>query len=356
MYEERVERLMAAMSARGADAALIASRENRIFLSGFTGDTGAILITEKSRTLFVESRYALQAAMETKGFGIVSTTGGLYNSINDTVISDGVKRIIYEDNYFTVNQFRSLEKRLRYEELIPAGDLMLRLRAVKDQREIAVITEAARISDEGFARVEQLLKVGVTEKELAFQAEMHLRGLDAEGFAFPPVIVSGVRTAMPSANPAPKEVAFGDIVVVNMGIIYKGYCTDCSRTYFMGSADDEARNLYAAVLAARDEVLGEARTGIPCRGVDSRARAVLTEKGYGEGYLHCVGHGIGLSDRELPVLSLQSSDTLCTNMTVSIGVGAYRSGFGGVRLTDTAVVTPEGAVCLTKVPAEITVL
>lgn len=356
MYEERIERLTAAMNARGADAALIASRENRIFLSGFTGDTGAILITEKSRTLFVEPRYALQAAMETKGFGIVSTTGGLYNSINDTIISDGVRRIIYEDHFFTVNQFRSLEKRLRYEELIPAGDVMLRLRTVKDQAEIKILTEAAGITDNGFARVEQLLKVGVTEKELAFRAEMYMREMDAEGFAFPPVIVSGVRTAMPSANPAPKEIAFGDIVVVNMGIIYKGYCTDCSRTYFMGSANDEARNMYSAVLAARNEVLSEARTGTPCRNVDSRARAVLNEKGYGDGYLHCVGHGIGLSDRELPNISLQSSDTLCTNMTVSIGTGAYRSVFGGVRITDTAVVTPEGALCLTRVPTEIIVL
>ncbi len=356
MYEERVERLLAAMSARGADAALIASKENRIFLSGFTGDTGAILITEKSRTLFVEPRYALQAAMETQGYGIVSTTGGLYNSINDTIISDGVKRVIYEDHYFTVNQFRSLEKRLRYEELIPAGDVMLRLRAVKDPDELAILTEAAQITDDGFSRVEQLLKVGVTEKEIVFKAETHLKELGAEGFAFPPVIVSGVRTAMPSANPAPKELAFGDIVVVNMGIIYKGYCTDCSRTYFIGSADDEARNMYFAVLAARNAVLHEARTGSPCRSVDSRARSMLSERGYGDGYLHCVGHGIGLADRELPNISLQSSDTLCTNMTVSIGVGAYRSGFGGIRLTDTAVITPDGAVCLTKIPDDIAVL
>ncbi len=356
MYEERVERLLAAMNARGADAVLIASRENRIFLSGFTGDTGAILITEKGRTLFVEPRYALQAAMETRDFNIVSTTGGLYNSINDTIINDGVKRIIYEDRYFTVNQFRSLEKRLRYEELIPAGDVMLRLRAVKDSSEISALTEAARITDEGMARVEQLLRVGVTEKELALKAEMHLRSLDAEGFAFPPVIVSGVRTAMPSANPAPKEVAFGDIVVVNMGIIYKGYCTDCSRTYFMGSADEGARNMYGAVLAARSEVLAEARTGNPCRNVDAKARAVLNERGYGDGYLHCVGHGVGLSNRELPIISLQSSDTLCTNMTVSAGVGAYKGGYGGIRITDTAVVTPDGAVCLTKTPDELKVM
>ena len=356
MYEERVERLLSAMNTRGADAVLIASRENRVYLSGFTGDTGAILITEKSRILFVEPRYALQAAMETRGFGIVSTAAGLYNSINDTIISDDVKRIIYEDHYFTVNQFRSLEKRLRYEELIPAGDLMLRLRVVKDQSEVETITEAARITSEGFARIEQLLKVGASEKDLALQAEMFYRSLNADGFAFPPVIVSGVRTAMPTAAPASKEIAFGDIVVVNMGIIYKGYCTDCSRTYFMGSADEVVREMYSAVLSARSAVLQEAKTGVPCRTVDARARAVLTEKGYGDGYLHCVGHGVGLSDRELPSISLQSSDTLCSNMTVSIGTGTYKNGFGGVRITDTAVITPDDAICLTKVPDEIRVL
>lgn len=356
MYEERVERLLTAMNARGADAVLIASKENRIFLSGFTGETGAILITGKSRTLFVEPRYALQAAMETRNFGIVSTAAGLYNSINDTIISDDVKRIIYEDHYFTVNQFRTLEKRLRYEALIPAGDVMLRLRAVKDQSEVDIITEAGRITSDGFARVEQLLKVGASEKEIALQAEMYYRSLDADGFAFPPVIVSGVRTAMPSAAPAAKEIAFGDIVVINMGIIYKGYCTDCSRTYFIGSADEVVREMYNAVLSARNAVLQEAKTGAACRAVDAKARNVLTERGHGEGYLHCVGHGVGLSDRELPSVSLQSSDTLCSNMTVSIGTGAYRSGFGGMRITDTAVITPEGAVCLTRVPDEIRVL
>ncbi len=356
MYEERITRLMAAISARGADAILVASRENRIFLSGFTGETGALLITDRSLTLFVEPSYALQAAMETKGFSIVSTTGGLYNSINDTIINDGVKRIIYEDNYFTVSQFRSLEKHLRYEELIPAGDLMLRLRAVKDPAEVELLTEAARVTDEGMAKVEQLLRVGVTEKELVLKAEIYFRGLDAEGFAFPPVILSGARTAMPSAVPAAKELAFGDIVVVNLGIIYKGYCTDCSRTYFIGSADSAVREMFAAVRDARDAVLAEARTGSACSAVDAKARAMLAEKGYGENYLHCVGHGIGLCGRELPVMNLQSTDTLCTDMTVSIGVGAYKGGMGGVRITDTAVITPEGAVRLTKTPDEITVM
>ncbi len=356
MYEERAARLLTAVSAKGADACLVASKENRVFLSGFTGETGALLITERNLTLFVEPRYALQAAMETKGFNIVSTAGGLYNSINDTVIADGVKRIIYEDNYFTVNQFRSLEKHLRYEELIPAGDLMLRLRAVKDPGEVGIMTEAARITDAGVAKVEQLLKVGAAEKDLVIQAETYLRSLDAAGFAFPPVIVSGPRTAMPAAVPAAKEIAFGDIVVVNLGIIYKGYCTDCSRTYFIGSADDAARDMFDAVLCARNAVLGEARTGAGCQTVDARARAVLAEKGYGENYLHCVGHGLGLSDRELPIMNLQSTDTLCTNMTVSIGAGAYKSAFGGIRMTDTAVVAPEGAVCLTKAPCELAVL
>ncbi len=356
MYDERIGRLLSAMAAKNGDAFLISSRENRVFFSGFTGDTGAMLITEKSRTLFVEPRYALQAAMEAKDFGIAVTTGGLYNCINDTIIGDGVKRIIYEDDSFSVSEFRCLSRRLRYEELIPAGDVLLRLRAVKDSDEIAALTEAAQITDDGFAHVEQLLRVGVTEKELALKARMHYLSLGADGFAFPPVIVSGVRSAMPSAAPSQKEVAFGDIVVVNMGIIYKGYCTDCSRTYVMGSAGDNVMNMYEAVFRARNRVLGEARTGTLCRDVDMSARSSLSDSGFRECYLHCVGHGVGLSDRELPHISLQSSDTLCMNMTVSIGTGAYQSGFGGIRITDTAVITDEGAKCLTKVPDQLKVL
>lgn len=356
MYEKRIERLISAMTARGADAVLIASRENRFFLSGFTGETGAILVTEKSRTLFVEQRYALQATMETKDFAIVNTNGGLYNSINDTIISDGVKRIIFEDNFFTVSTYRSLKKNLRYEELVPAGDLMLRLRAVKDKGEIAVLTEAAEITVDGFSYARGLLKIGVPEKEIAFKTEMYFRGRYDAVPAFRPIVVSGARTAMPSAVPGTKELAFGDIVVVNLGIIYKGYCTDCSRTYFIGSADEKCRRMFEAVREAERAVLNEAKTGTPCRSIEIKARAALAEGGFKDAYHHCAGHGIGLSDRELPYINLQSGDTLCSNMTLSLGVGAYEGGFGGIRITDTAVITPEGAVTLTNVPEELAVL
>lgn len=356
MHEKRIERLLSAMKARGADAVLIASRENRFFFSGFTGETGALLITEKSRTLFVEQRYALQATMETKGFSIVNTNGGLYNSINDTIIGDGVKRIIYEDNFFTVRNYRSLRKNLRYEDLIPAGDLTLRLRAVKDNDEIAAMAEAAQLTDDAMAYAAGLLKVGGVEREISFKTEMYLRSRGCEAMAFRPVVVSGVRTAMPSAISTNKEIAFGDIVIVNLGIIYNGYCTDCSRTYFVGSADEKGRTMYKAVQEASAAVLAEAKTGTPCRSVEMKARAAIAEYGLKDAYQHCAGHGLGLSARELPYISLQSGDTLCTNMALTLGAGAYEAAFGGVRITDTAAVTEEGAVRMTRTPAELAVL
>ena len=219
MHEKRIERLISAMNSRGGDGVLVASKENRFFLSGFTGETGAVLITENSRTLFVEQRYALQAALETKGFAIVNTGGGLYNSINDTIISEGIKHIIYEDGYFTVSEYRSLRKNLRYEELIPAGDLMLRLRAVKDGGELAVLAEAADLTDRGMGYVRSIIKTGISERELALKAELYLRTHGAEAMASSPVIASGARGAMPSAAPSAKELAFGDMVVVNLGIM-----------------------------------------------------------------------------------------------------------------------------------------
>ncbi len=355
MYEKRINRLISAMKARGADAALIASRENRFFLSGFTGETGAILVTEKSRTLFVEQCYALQATMETKDFSVANTDGGLYNSINDTIIGDGVKKVIFEDAFFTVSAYRSLSKRLRCEELIPAGDLMLRLRAVKDQSEISAITEAAELTSECFRYVRDILKVGITEEEISFKTEMHLRGLGALP-AFTPITVSGAHTALPSAISGTKEIAFGDVVIVNLGVAYKGYRTDCSRTFFMGSADEKGRELYEAVLSAQSSVLAEAKTGVPCRDVEMKARASISDAGLKDSYHHCVGGGIGISNRELPYISLRSGDTLCTNMTLSLGVGAYEGGYGGVRMTDTVVVTPNGALVLTDVPNELIVL
>ncbi len=344
------------MNSRGGDGVLVASKENRFFLSGFTGETGAVLITENSRTLFVEQRYALQAAMETQGFAIVNTNGGLYNSINDTLIKEGVRRIIYEDGYFTVSEYRSLRKNLRYEELIPAGDLMLSLRTVKDGGELDVLGEAAELTDRGMGYVRSLIKPGITEKELALRAELYLRTNGAEAMAFSPLIASGARGAMPSAAPSVKELAFGDMVVVNLGIMYKGYCTDASRTYFVGSADERGRSLYEAASRAAEEVRLAAKTGTPCRETELRLRSALADSGFKEGYRHCAGHGVGLSPRELPYINLQSGDTLCNNMTLSLGAGAYEEGLGGARITDTVIVSPDGAVRLTKEPDELTVL
>lgn len=356
MYEKRIERLISAMTARGADAALIASPENRFFFSGFTGETGAILVTEKSRTLFVEQRYALQATMETSGLAIVNVSGGLYNSINDTIIGDGVKNVIYEDGYFTVSNFRSLERKLRYEELIPAGDLMLRLRAVKDGGEIDILREAAELTDEGYGFIRNRLKIGASEKELSLGLELFLRERGADGFARRPSVVSGVRTAMPSAISTAKELAFGDAVIVSIGLLYKGYRTDSSRTFFLGSADERSRGLYETVKTAKEAVFAAAKTGVPCSEVDKTARRVLADAGLRDAYCHSAGHGVGISARELPYINLQSGDTLCTGMTVSLGVGAYENGTGGVRITDTAMITPENAVALTKASEDLAVI
>ncbi len=356
MYEKRIERLLSAMEARGADAALIASPENRFFFSGFTGETGAILITNDSRTLFVEQRYALQATMETKGLAIVNVAGGLYNSINDTIIGDGVKTLIFEDDFFTVSVYRTLKRKLRCEELIPAGDLMLRLRAVKDAGEIERLRAASALADEGLAFARRLLKVGADERDISLKTELFLRENGADSLPFKPVVVSGTRTAMPSALSAAKELAFGDAVIVGVGLRLDGYCAELSRTFFVGSADERARGLYEAVRSAREAVFAEARTGVPCRDADMKARTCLADAGLREAYCHSAGHGIGISPVELPRVRVQSGDTLCTNMAVNLGVGAYESSFAGARLTDTAVITADGARPLTQSSLELEVL
>ncbi len=294
--------------------------------------------------------------METKGFNIVNTSGGLYNSINDTILADGARRIIYEDSYFSVSTYRSVKKHLRYEELIPAGDMLLRIRVIKDEQEIAAMRDAAKITDEAFDFVRSLLHVGACEKDIALKAQIRLMELGAQSFPFRPSVVSGARSAMPSAVSGAKELAFGDIVIVSLGIIYKGYCSDCCRTYFMGSADEEGRAMYEAVSSVRKDVLSGAKTGTPCAAVDASARNGFTRLGYREGYIHSAGHGIVISAMELPHINLRSSDTLCTNMAVSIGAGIYKSGVGGVRITDSAIITPDGCEKLTKSPDELMVL
>lgn len=356
MFENRINRLLAALKAKNVDAVLIASPENRFFFSGFSGETGALLITENSRTLFVEQRFALQASMETKDFNIVNTSGGLYNSINDTILADGAKRIIFEDKFFSVSTYKFLRKNLRYEELIPAGDLLLRLRVVKDDSELSSISQAAKLADEAMGYVRNLIKVGASEKELSLKAKIKLMELCGENGALCAGVVSGVRTALPCALPGNKELAFGDIVSVDLGLKFQGYCAQICRTFFMGIADEKSRAMYECVLKANEAVRAEARPGIPCRDIDVIARNIFAAADLREGYLHGIGHGTGISPQELPGINLRSNDTLCSNMTLSVGAGCYEGGHGGVRITDTAVISPDGFESLTKFPHEMAVL
>lgn len=354
--QNELNRVRNIMSARGADAILISSRENRFYFSGFTGKTGALLITKQSQTLFVDSRYRLQAAQEVRNCDVVDISGGLYNALNDTLLRAQAQCVMFEDKSFTVFEYEGLRKNLNVQQLLPLGDALLRLRATKNETELELMRAAAEITDKTFESILSYLRPGVTEREVALEIELQLRKNGADAPAFEADVTSGIRTSLVHALPSEKQLEEGDLIMLDFGAKYGEYCVDMTRTVALGHVEERVRELYNIVMYAQLKGVAAAKSGTHCAELDRSVREGIASFGYGDGFVHGTGHGVGLSIREIPSISRNATDALCTGMVVSIGPGVYQSSFGGIRIADTVVVGEEGGVVLTQSPKELLVI
>jgi Xaa-Pro aminopeptidase len=231
---------------------------------------------------------------------------------------------------------------------------LVALRQVKNALELEYITTAVAISDEAFTQLIPYIRVGISEVELAAQLEFNMRKLGSEGAAFSTIVASGARSALPHGIATGKLVAKGDLVTFDFGAIYKGYCSDITRTLVLGEAADWQKEIYSIVLNAN--LLGEStvKSGITGFEVDAKVRSFIADNGYGAYFGHGLGHGVGLDIHEQPVLSRSGRKTmLSANAVVTIEPGIYIPGKGGVRIEDTVVVTQDGCHILTATPKQL---
>jgi Xaa-Pro aminopeptidase len=360
-FDTRVERLRAALRDQGLDAFLVTNPENRRYLSGFTGhdsgadSAGALIITGEGVTLITDGRYTEQAQNECPGLRIVRREGEFAPLAAQTLIDLGVQRVGFEAAHLTVALRDDLGGALAEKsgdagtaELVATRKVVEPLRAVKDGVEIAAIERAVAITDETFAYLCGYLKPGMTEREVAQEIERYMIEHGAEGMAFNPHVASGPNGALPHATPTERELALGEPIIIDMGARYAGYCADMTRTVCLGEPGEQAQAIYDAVLAAHEACEQGLRPGLTGQQADTLARDVLTAVGYGEQFLHGTGHGLGLEIHEDPRLSKYGAEhTLQPGMAVTVEPGVYISGWGGVRIEDTVIITEEGARVLT---------
>lgn len=351
-FSDRLARLLDKLAAEEVDALLITKVANVTYFSGFRGDSSALLVGKNIRKLITDGRYIEQAVLQTKNFTLVEQTEGLYKKIVEELKISACKKIGVEGRVMTIAERDYLAEELSDVEFKSVE--LDTLRQVKDAAEVVCIQRACEIADEAFTKILTVVKAGVREIDVAADLEYFMRRLGSERAAFDTIVASGWRSSLPHGTASDKKICAGELVTFDFGATFNGYCSDITRTICVGRASDEQRKIYNAVFDAQRyglEVITAGKSGVD---IDAAVRDRLTASGYGDYFVHGLGHGVGLEIHEEPRLSKHGkSENLLPDMIVTDEPGVYIGNFGGVRIEDTVLVTTGKAQPLTHSPKNL---
>jgi Xaa-Pro aminopeptidase len=346
----RADRLVDLIGERELDCLLVTNLVNVRYLTGFTGTNGACVVTPEERLFLTDFRYVERAEDEVRGFERVKAGRDLLADLAERLRG----RAGFDDAHLTVRAHGKLgEKVGEGVELVAAGGLVERLRAVKDEDELRAMGEAAALADAVFELIPERGLAGRTELEVARELEAELRERGADDPAFPVIVAADANGARPHAVPRDVEIQRDTLVVVDMGAQLNGYCSDCTRTFATGSLDAHAAEVYDLVQAAQEAALGAVRAGAGVVEVDAVARDMIEEAGHGEHFGHGLGHGVGLEVHEEPRLAKSAEGELQAGNAVTVEPGVYLLGELGVRIEDLVAVTDDGCEVLTSFPKSL---
>ena len=344
---QRIDTLFKSTGLRGA--VLISGFANIFYYSGFTSEDAFLLITAEERYIITDSRYFIQAKLECPDFELIDIKKG-WEYVFSLTQSE---QIYFEEDSLNYGTYLKLSEKAQGKEFVPAQTRINLPRQRKDKRELEIIKEAEKIGDDAFSYVLNKIHPGIREKELAFELEMHMKKSGASGLAFDTIIASGVRSAMPHGAASDKEIKNGDLVTLDFGCRYKGYCSDMTRTVVIGKPEPKQREVYDIVLKAQTEAIKAIKLGVSCADIDKVARDIITEAGYGDNFGHSLGHSVGAEIHEMPVFSPKSTDILHNGNVLSVEPGIYIDGWGGVRIEDLMAVFDGEIINLTASPKEL---
>ena len=330
-------------------ALVISSAANVRYLSGFTGE-GHLVLSAGGGGICTDSRYELQAAEEAPELDCLLSSDGHLGAVIEYARAQDVKSLGFEDNVVTYASYRRLEEEFGVEALRATSGITQGARVVKDDDEIARIRRAAGIVDEALTGFLEELAPGITEKEAAFELNRRILVGGADAIAFETILASGPSAACPHARPSSRALREGDMVKIDVGGRVDGYCSDITRTVFLGEPDERFIEVYSIVYEAQQAAVAAVGPGVECRELDTIARERIAAAGYGDEFSHGLGHGVGLEVHEAPRLSARSTDVLAAGMVVTVEPGVYIEGWGGVRIEDLVLVTEDGCEVLTGTP------
>ncbi|MBA2873432.1 Xaa-Pro dipeptidase [Thermaerobacillus caldiproteolyticus] len=352
---EKIEKLRAYFDEYGIDGMLITNGYNRRYMTGFTGTAGVAVIGKTNAVFITDFRYVEQASKQVEGYEIVQHTGLIIEEVAKQVARLNIQKLGFEQEDLSYAMFKAYEKDVQA-ELVPVSHVIEKLRLIKSESEIKILKEAAEIADAAFQHILHFIRPGVTEIEVANELEFFMRKQGATSSSFDIIVASGYRSALPHGVATDKVIEKGELVTLDFGAYYKGYCSDITRTVAVGEISDELKKIYDIVLQAQLRGMTGIKPGMTGREADALTRDYITEQGYGDYFGHSTGHGIGLEVHEGPALSARSNVVLEPGMVVTVEPGIYIAGLGGVRIEDDTVVTKDGNESLTHSPKELITL
>lgn len=327
------------------DAFLVTKPENIRYLSAFSGGSDAkLLISADEQCIITDGRYLEQVKRECPQWELVREYGGRLDSL--ARICDKYSNLFVESNHLTYELFVKLANQLK-PQLVPKANLIERLRAIKDERELALLRQAAGIGDTVFNCICAELQVGVSERHIANRIAYYLKEQGCSGEAFATIAAAGENAALPHGQPGDRLVQRGDMLTMDFGGFYQGYAGDMTRTVVLGEASPKLQEVYKRVLEAQELGVAQISTGASCREIDRQVRQRLGNDSLDTYFLHGTGHGVGLEIHEMPSLSTNSDAILQENMVVTVEPGVYIPGWGGIRIEDTVIVKNGGCEVIT---------
>ncbi len=338
------------------DALFISHLPNIRYLCGFTGSSAALIVTRNNAVFFTDGRYTEQARREVKGARVSISRKSALAAASEWLAghSGPLKTVDIEGQYLTVSAREQAQKILpKGMRLRSAAELVQQQRMVKDEDEIACIRNAVLRGAELFDVALKAIKPGVKEVEVAAEMEYAARRSGTEGMSFETIIASGERSALPHGRASQAEIPKSGFVVCDFGVILASYCSDMTRTVYVGGPNSEARAIYEAVREAQQAGVAAVKPGTTASQVDSAARKVLQKAGLGRFFTHSTGHGVGIEIHEPPRIAAGQEVVLQPGMVITIEPGAYIPEKWGVRIEDMVVVTERGCEVLTPTRKEL---
>jgi len=361
MANQRIERLRAKLEEHKLDAFFVSSPEtaspvNRRYLSGFTGTSAYLLITQGDAVIATDFRYYEQAQQQATAFRLYKAVGAMQKWLPGLLEGQGGRRLAFEAAHVSYQTYRTIRKVVQdlaeahRPKLVATTNLIEGLRVIKELEESAALQAAVDLGDAAFQHVAERIESGWSEKQVAWEIEKYVREHGGDGLSFDTLVGSGPRGSMPHCSPTDRVLQKGEGVVIDMGVSLNGYMSDLTRTIYLGRPDGKFQRIYDVVLAAQQTAEELVEAGMTGEQAHLLAHKVIEEAGHGDDFGHGLGHGIGLQVHEAPRLGKASSDKLAEAMVFTIEPGIYLPGWGGVRIEDMVALEDGRARVMSRAP------